>query len=217
MTITKYGHACLLIENNGKKLLIDPGAFTFTPEFTPAQVGPVDVIVVTHHHFDHMSPEAIQAFANMQPVVVIGGEEVKRDLEKEGIKVVVLGPGSPQEIKDFTIESFEAKHEEIPGGIPQNRAYFINNTLLHVGDSYATAGIPRQAKILALPTQGPWSRLVDCLAFAEELNPKAAIPIHNYIYRDEIGRKFDERIQDLLKPKGIEVNILGIGESWTQN
>lgn len=214
MNITKFGHACLLIENNNKKILIDPGVFTFNERFTPEQVGTVDVIVITHNHPDHMSPETIRSFLGMLPAVILGGNEVKADLAKEGIECSVLEPGRKQEIAGFTIESFPAQHGPMPGSVTENHAYLVNNSLLHLGDSYATEDLPIGVKILALPTQGPWARLVDAIACAKTLQPKNVIPIHNAVLKDELGKMFDGYIAEELEKNGIIVKILEVKETW---
>jgi L-ascorbate metabolism protein UlaG (beta-lactamase superfamily) len=61
MQIKKYLHSCILIEESGKKLLFDPGAFVFIEgKFKPEEIVPVDVVVVTHSHPDHFFPEALK-------------------------------------------------------------------------------------------------------------------------------------------------------------
>ena len=55
MRITHLGHACLLIEAAGQRILIDPGAFV--PDFADAT--DLDAIVVTHQHADHLDQKRI--------------------------------------------------------------------------------------------------------------------------------------------------------------
>ena len=51
MKITWLGHACFLLEDsNGRRLLTDP--FDATVGY-PMYKGTVDVVTVSHHHFDH--------------------------------------------------------------------------------------------------------------------------------------------------------------------
>lgn len=213
MKITKYGHSCLLVEEGGKKLLIDPGSYTFDKDVTPKLVGPVDVIVITHHHADHMDAGAIKQFLNMQPVVVIGSQQIRNDLQTEGIEAVTLEPGQ-QQVAGFTVEAIEATHERIPGPIPENYAYLINGVLLHPGDSYDISRLPLGIKVLALPTQGPWAKAVESIEMAAKLRPEYVIPIHNAIYKDAIGEKFDERIAMANEQSGTHAKLLKIGESW---
>ncbi len=207
MKITKYGHACLLIEDNGKRLLIDPGSFA---ELKVEGIGPVDVIAITHEHGDHVVADLIRA---LKPKAVISGSAVKEMLAKEQIEAQVLPAGQAQTIEGFTIEAFAAQHEAIPFPPPENMAYFINNRLLHTGDSYFTDGLP-QPEILAVPTQGPWAKAVDSIAFASKLKPKVAIPVHNGLYKTEISEMFDGWIGGKLTEAGIDYKYLGVGESW---
>lgn len=213
MKITKYGHACLLVEEGDKKLLIDPGSYTFDNGITPLSIGAVGAIVVTHHHGDHMDAGAIKQFLSMKPAVVIGSQQIKEDLEKEGVEAVTLESGT-QQVAGFALKALEATHERIPGPTPENYAYLINGILLHPGDSYDVTNLPQGVKVLALPTQGPWAKAVESIEMAAKLKPEYVIPVHNAIYKDEIGEKFDERIAVANEESGIRGKILKVGESW---
>jgi len=52
MNITKREHACLVVEQSGATLVIDPGSFT-----APFAVDGLAAIVVTHEHADHVTRE----------------------------------------------------------------------------------------------------------------------------------------------------------------
>jgi L-ascorbate metabolism protein UlaG (beta-lactamase superfamily) len=213
MKITKYGHACLLVEDNGKRLLVDPGAFSFNDQFTPEQVGTVDVIVVTHSHQDHFMLEVIKAFNSLRPVSIIAGQEIRGLLEKEGLAAETIPQGQDHEAGGFVIKAFPAAHGPMPARAVENTAYLINGSLLHPGDSYATENLPRNPDILALPTQGPWSRLVDAVAFAKELHPKTALAIHDAISKEDFGTMMDGYLKQVLEPEGIIFTALKMGES----
>ncbi|MGW4720748.1 MBL fold metallo-hydrolase, partial [Nocardia sp. NPDC004260] len=47
MRITKFGHACVRLQHNGRSIVIDPGLMTPEPE---ALIG-ADAVLVTHQHF----------------------------------------------------------------------------------------------------------------------------------------------------------------------
>ena len=54
VTITKLVHACLLVETDGSKILIDPGIFTLQDErFDFSMVEGVDRILINHEHAEH--------------------------------------------------------------------------------------------------------------------------------------------------------------------
>jgi L-ascorbate metabolism protein UlaG (beta-lactamase superfamily) len=212
MKITKYNHACILIEENGKKLLFDPGVFTFSENFQSKNIGAVDAIVLTHAHQDHTAPDNLKAFLSLGPATVIGGPEIVSELTKEGVTVQTIAPGSEQEIAGFTIESFPVTHGPMPVPPAENFAYFINSRLLHPGDSFVTHGLP-QPEILALPTQGPWTRLVDVVEFAKTLKPRVALAIHNAAYTPDFGQMMDGYLEQIFRGAGIEFKSLKSGES----
>lgn len=49
MKLTHLGHACLLVETDGARLLVDPGTMS---DF--AHVRDLDAVLVTHQHPDHV-------------------------------------------------------------------------------------------------------------------------------------------------------------------
>ena len=49
MKITKFGHSCLLVEEGGARILLDPGKYSILQN----NVENVDAIVITHEHQDH--------------------------------------------------------------------------------------------------------------------------------------------------------------------
>ena len=58
VTITKLVHACLLIEINGNRILLDPGIFTWQDErFDLSMVEGIDRILITHEHADHVNAD----------------------------------------------------------------------------------------------------------------------------------------------------------------
>jgi len=48
MTLTKLGHCCLIIEDQGLRILTDPGEYTILQN----QVKDIDLILITHEHAD---------------------------------------------------------------------------------------------------------------------------------------------------------------------
>ncbi|MBI3956932.1 MAG: MBL fold metallo-hydrolase [Candidatus Kerfeldbacteria bacterium] len=50
MTITKFGHSCLLIETSGKKILIDPGSYSSVPGGDTVEIGDVTIEALGEKH-----------------------------------------------------------------------------------------------------------------------------------------------------------------------
>ena len=55
MRITKFGHAGVRIEHDGRAVLIDPGVFT-----QEESLDGVDAVLVTHEHPDHYDPARLR-------------------------------------------------------------------------------------------------------------------------------------------------------------
>jgi L-ascorbate metabolism protein UlaG (beta-lactamase superfamily) len=63
VTITKYEHACLVIEEQGKRLIIDPGMYL--KGFSDHEN--VCAVVVTHEHQDHLNPKVLDQIVKANP------------------------------------------------------------------------------------------------------------------------------------------------------
>src|SRR5450759_4476149 len=63
MRLTHLGHACLLVETGGQRILIDPGVFS--PGIV--DVTGLNVILVTHQHADHVDLQRLPAVLEANP------------------------------------------------------------------------------------------------------------------------------------------------------
>lgn len=80
--LTWIGHASVLLQLSGANVLIDP---VFSPRvawfyprhappgLTPDQLPPIDLILVTHNHYDHLDAPSIAALPRSATVVVPAG------------------------------------------------------------------------------------------------------------------------------------------------
>ena len=179
MIIKKYFHSCILIQENEKRILFDPGDFSFIEKkIVPEDIGPVDVIIITHSHADHYFPEAIQTFLNLAPAKIIANKELANLMKQDGIEPVSVADGETLEYEGFKIQAYSANHEALPVDVPQNTAYLINDTFLHPGDSFSV-DVSVKCKVLALPVCAPWATRLSAVEFAKKLMPKTVIPIHD--------------------------------------
>ena len=85
MQITYYGHACFLVETNGKKILFDP-FISFNELAKNIDINSIeaDYILQTHGHADHIADTV--AIAKRTNAKVICSWEIHEWLNKQGIE-----------------------------------------------------------------------------------------------------------------------------------
>ena len=113
LSITWLGHSAFLVGlPNGKRLLFDPwlGNPKCPPSFAkPDSVKPVDLILVSHGHSDHVGDVIAVARATGAPVVCLF--EVGLYLTDKGVQSVHdMGIGGTQEIAGVTVTMTNAVH-----------------------------------------------------------------------------------------------------------
>jgi L-ascorbate metabolism protein UlaG (beta-lactamase superfamily) len=82
--ITWLGHACFLIRIGGRTLLTDPyltayasplppfGPKRFTPApIAPERLPPVDIVLLSHNHYDHLDLRTLKRLAGGRPPVLV--------------------------------------------------------------------------------------------------------------------------------------------------
>jgi L-ascorbate metabolism protein UlaG (beta-lactamase superfamily) len=204
VTITKLVHACLLVETDGTRILIDPGSFSWQDErFDLSTVEGVDRILITHEHADHVSLEFVRAaLERSNDAAVETTPALQAILAEQGIDSVT--DGTPQ---------FAAPHERIPiGPGPQNVGFHIEGVLSHPGDSHSFV---ETMPILAMPFAAPWGSLTNGADRARLVRPMYVVPIHDW-FLSESGRTFMYRLAKMaLDEDGIELVEIGDFESVT--
>ena len=185
MKITKYGHACLLVEEKETCLLIDPGNMSTLPTFSR-----VDAILLTHEHGDHFDIEKIKAIRAEHPEVqILTQASVGKILDSEAIANTVINESETVTVGGVRIESLGHKHAIIYGDTSpcMNTGFFIAEKLFVPGDALDV--IPtKPIALLALPTSGPWMRLGEAISYALQVKPEVVFPIHDALYVEEVRR-----------------------------
>jgi L-ascorbate metabolism protein UlaG (beta-lactamase superfamily) len=178
MTITKFGHSCFLLEENGARFLFDPGTFSKGQN----DLTDLDAMLITHDHADHLDIESVKVLVAKNPdMQIIGTEAVQGVLQKEGITSSVLAQGDSMEVKGLTIEAIGKDHAVLVNSMPpaQNVGFMIAGRLFFPGDALTLPG--REVEILALPAAAPWSKLSEVVDYALAVKPKIAFPVHEAI------------------------------------
>ena len=197
LKITWFGHATVRIETPaGTRILIDP--FLQDNPACPDDLkdpGPLDVILVTHGHFDHIADAVGVAQASGAPIA--GMVELVHALNAQGAEnVVEFNKGGTVEIAGVKVHMTHAVHStgipnpnggsELYGGEPAGLVIELEDgfKIYHAGDTAVFSDMEIIGKMLApdvamLPigdhyTMGPRSA-----AYAINLlRVKQVVPIH---------------------------------------
>jgi L-ascorbate metabolism protein UlaG (beta-lactamase superfamily) len=172
MRVTKYPQSCLLLEKDGKRIVIDPGSF-FAAEYSLQDLGPLEAVLYTHRHGDHADAgifEQIKAAS----IPSFGNTDVQEVLGKE---ISVVESGKPFQIAGYTIMPHDIEHFKVdPVNLPpQNTGYIIDDTFFHPGDGHENNGVTIDN--FAAPIGGPFD-FNQVIEFIMSVGAKNVIPIH---------------------------------------
>ena len=208
MKITKHGHACLVLEHEGKKAIVDPGFYTEDMSGTDQVVA----IVITHAHDDHCFEQQVaKVLAKNPKLKIFGTSEVKEKLKD--FDVTTVYHGDYYEVDGFKFEFFGDMHQIIHESIPliQNTGVMINDLLYYPGDSYTTPDRP--VKVLACPTSAPWLKIGDVMDFIAAVKPEISFATHNALLSDLGHDLNNSRVKLVTEQFGGVFSYLQVGES----
>lgn len=183
--ITWLGHDGFMIKGGDKTIVIDP--------FQVGAGEPADIILVTHEHYDHCSPEDIKKVQKESTVIVTEPNSAR----KLSGDVRVVRPGDKLTISGIKIEAVPAYNTN-KSFHPEQNAWlgFIVTVdgvrIYHAGD---TDLIPEMESldvdIALLPVSGTYVMTAEeAVEAAKKIKPKLAIPMH---YDAIVGSANDAR------------------------
>src|SRR5689334_6310954 len=106
MELLKHGHACVVLSEGDRRLVIDPGVFT-----DPAALEGADAVLITHEHADHVEPDRLRAAMEAAPgLQVWTNRSVAASLEGVGDRVHVVGAGDAFEAAGFDVHVYGELH-----------------------------------------------------------------------------------------------------------
>lgn len=216
MKITKYLHSCLVFELDGYKLLFDPGKFSFAEgEVTPDMFADVDAIIITHNHPDHLEAGILKDIIALSNAPVYTNQQVADQIKKEGIESAVLQDGV-YNLGPFKLEAITVVHELIMDNpLPQMTGFIINDKVLHPVDSMEYKLLKYQGiELLLMVTMAPFANEPTIAAFADKLQPKQILPVHDgYAKEFFINQRYEAYTRHFDK-QGIKFhNIYRVGDS----
>ncbi|GAA3560636.1 MBL fold metallo-hydrolase [Nonomuraea rosea] len=175
MRLTKFGHACVRVEKDGRHLIIDPGGLT-----DPQALDGADAVLVTHEHFDHFSDETLRRAAQSNPTLKIWtNTSVARRLDGLGARVAPVGEGEVFTAAGFDVKVYGTWHALIHPDIPRvgNIGFLVDDALFHPGDALTVPDTT--VDTLLLPVHGPWSTTGQLIDYVRAVAPRQSYAIHD--------------------------------------
>ncbi|MEU6337683.1 MBL fold metallo-hydrolase [Streptomyces cellulosae] len=209
MKLTKHAHACVSLEKDGTRLVIDPG--TFTPDAAEA-VAQADAVLITHEHFDHFDEQVVAAALEARPGLhVYGTAAVAAALGSHDGRVHVVAAGDTFRVGSVSVGVHGHLHARIHPDIPcpDNVGYLLDDGAVHhPGDAYCVPDAP--VRTLLLPTSGPWTKLGEAADYVRAVKPERVVEIHELML-SELGRRSTARLLGENGLTGIPVEHLEPG------
>ncbi|WP_037909685.1 MBL fold metallo-hydrolase [Actinacidiphila yeochonensis] len=211
MELIKKGHACVRLEQDGRVLVIDPGAFGEAD----AAVG-ADVVLITHEHADHFDEGRLRAGMEANPAAELWTLASVADQVSAAFpgRVHTVGHGDTFTAAGFDVQVHGELHAVIHPDFPRitNIGFLVNGSVFHPGDALTVPGRPIDT--LLLPVQAPWSKLSEVVDYIREVQPDRALDVHDALLTDLARPAYDGMIGGLLGDRsGTEHLRLGLGES----
>ncbi len=227
MRITYLGHASLLIEIGGLKVLTDPllrrrvmHLRRVAPDATVEQLAGVGLILISHAHHDHLDTRSLKLLGRRPRVLC--PEPARRAVAGTGLLPEVMGVGGYARVDDVEVEAVRADHDG--RRFPHDRrsdalGYVVRSageSVYFAGDTgwFEEIGEVGEVDVALLPVAGWGPRLGpghldpdEAARAAARIGPRVAIPIHWGGYqrvamtleghRSDPARRFCDQLSEL--------------------
>ena len=191
------GHDGFFLKAAGKTICIDPFRVSGVVE-------PVDIILVTHDHRDHCSPEDIDKIAKSDSIIIT--EPMSADKLKGDIRT--MRPGDSMQVDGITVEAVPAYNTNKKFHPKANNwlGFVISIggiKIYHAGDTDYIPEMKRlNVDIALLPVSGVYVMMAsEAVQAALDINPQVAIPMHygSLVGTPEDGLEFARGLSGKLR------------------
>src|SRR3954451_23752724 len=103
MRLTRWSHACVVLEADGRRVVVDPGVWS-----EPRALDGAHAVLVTHEHADHVEPERLRAAG--LPVWAPRGADLA------GVPFTAVDPGETLLVEGFEVHAVGGRHAAVVPG-----------------------------------------------------------------------------------------------------
>jgi L-ascorbate metabolism protein UlaG (beta-lactamase superfamily) len=204
MKITKLVHSCLLVEEDGKKILVDPGVYSWQDEkVKQTDFSDISTVIVTHNHPDHLNEDFARAVAQASPNATwYGTQETADTLEEWGIKGLLSS-------KDKDIKFIQSEHADLSPWFDkqsEHTSYVIFGDMLVSGDCQTLTSAYGARIIAGAINGGPWGAVVGFSKMIESMSdrPKVVVPLHDWHWNEGARNGIYARLPEVMGKFDVE-------------
>ncbi len=194
MRLTKLGHACVRLEQEGVALVLDPGMFT-----EPGAVDGATAVLVTHRHPDHLDVTNLRATDAPIWTIAEVAEQLRAEAPDVAERVTVVRPGDRFDA-GLPVRAVGELHAVIHPDLDRltNCGYLVTGDLAvyHPGDALTR---PDEAvDVLCVPSSAPWLRSADAIDLARDVGAPRTLAIHDRVYSEAGHAMLAAQMEGLL-------------------
>jgi len=209
LVLTFLGHGSLMMGFGGKIIQVDP----FSQVADYSQLPKADLVLITHDHYDHLDPKALEAVLKPGTIIV-----ASKACDGKVKGAVIMGNGDSRTVLDLAIEAIPAYNivNKRPDGSPFHPRGAGNGYIVSFGDKRVyiagdTENTPemkalKNIDVAFLPMNLPYTMTPAMVAdAAKAFKPRILYPYH-------FGETDTSKLVKLLQAeKGIEVRVRKMG------
>jgi L-ascorbate metabolism protein UlaG (beta-lactamase superfamily) len=177
--LTKFGHACVVLSDGERRLVVDPGAYTEDAALTGATA-----VLVTHEHPDHFDPAKLSPALQADPALEVWTNASVAAKLDAGPRVHVVGAGDAVTVAGMEVEVHGEWHAVIHPDIPRipNVGFLIDGRVFHPGDALTVPDVA--VPTLMLPVHAPWSKTGELIDYLRAVGAERAFGVHDGLLND---------------------------------